>query len=99
MRPDPGRDVLERIQAELGSSERVRLAARLRELGFRQVWAQVDRAEPMAPVEEGMFILERLYPEMKDAHRASIRRQLAAAYRRGEWYGFERPDATSTPSD
>ena len=99
MRPDPGRDVLERIQADLGPTERVRLAAQLRELGLRQVWDQVDRAGPMAPVEEGMFVLERLYPEMNAAHRASIRRQMGAAFRRGEWHGFERPDSTSPSAD
>jgi hypothetical protein len=45
----------------------------------------------MSPVEEGLFILERLYPEMPDAHRASLRRQMEAAYRAGSWHGFRRP--------
>lgn len=91
MRPDPGRGVLERIHASLTPEARVRLAEELRVRGFLSVWDQVDRAEPMSPVEEGVFILERLYPEMPEAHRASLRRQMAEAYRAGTWRGFRRP--------
>jgi hypothetical protein len=91
MRPDPGREILERIHAGLDPAERARLGQELRELGFRHVWDQVDRTAPMPPVEEGMFILDRLYPEMPAAHRASLRRQMTEAHGRGEWHGFERP--------
>jgi hypothetical protein len=45
----------------------------------------------MSPVEEGVFILERLYPEMPGAHRDSLRRQMEEAYRAGTWRGFRRP--------
>lgn len=91
MRPDPGRDTLERIHASLTPEARARLSQDLRARGLRSVWDQVDRAEPMSPVEEGLFILERLYPEMPEAHRASLRRQMEAAYRAGSWHGFRRP--------
>jgi hypothetical protein len=91
MRPDPGRDVLERIHAGMTSAQRARIGQRLREDGFRHVWNQVDRADLMGPVEEGMFILGRLYPEMPTEHRESFRRQMQAAHERGQWNGFRRP--------
>lgn len=91
MRPDPGREVLERIHAGMSRDERARIGQRLREDGFRLVWDQVDRRAPMNPVEEGMFVLDRLYPEMLPAHRESVRRQMQADYERGEWTGFARP--------
>lgn len=93
MRPDPGVEVLERIMAGLDADERARISQSMRERGFLQVWDQVDRPGPMPPVEERMFILERLHPEMPDAHRASILRQLEADYRAGRWHGFQRPRA------
>jgi hypothetical protein len=79
--------------AGLDADERARINQAMRERGFLLVWDQVDRAGPMSPVEEGMFILERLYPEMPDAHRRSIRRQMEADHRAGRWHGFERPRA------
>lgn len=93
MRPDPGRDVLERIHAGMSRDERARIGQRLREDGFLLVWDQVDRAEPMDPVEQGMFILDRLYPTMIREHREAFRRQMQADYERGSWSGFERPPA------
>ena len=80
MRPDPGRDTLERIHGSLAPEARARLGQDLRARGLLSVWDQVDRAEPMSPVEEGLFILERLYPEMPAGHRASLGRQMEAAY-------------------
>jgi len=91
MRPDPGRDVLERIHADMDPAERAPISQRLREDGFRHVWAQVGRTEPMGPAAEGMFILDRLYPEMPAEHRESIRRQMHAAFEHGEWSGFRHP--------
>jgi hypothetical protein len=91
MRPDPGRETLERIHASLGPDARARLAEDLRARGLLSVWDQVDRAEPMSPVEEGLFILERLYPEMPAEHRMSLRRQIEAADQAGTWHGFQRP--------
>ena len=99
MRPDPGRDVLERIHAVMTRDERARIGQRLREDGFRLVWDQVDRAGPMSPVQEGMFILDRLYPQMPAAHRESFHRQLQASYERGAWAGFKRPPGTPTDRD
>jgi hypothetical protein len=45
----------------------------------------------MTEVEQGAFILERLYPEMPEEHRASILRQMEAAHDAGTWRGFARP--------
>ncbi len=92
MRPAPGADVLEDILREVGPDERARTGADLRRRGFLLVWDQVDRAPAMTPVEEAMFVLGRLYPEMPDVHRESIRRQLQADYDGGTWRGFERPE-------
>jgi hypothetical protein len=91
MRPDPGRQMLERIHMSLAPEARARLSQELRDAGLRSVWEQVDRAAPMGPVEEGLFIIERLYPEMPTEHRASLRRQMEASFRAGTWRGFRRP--------
>lgn len=97
MRPDPGRDLLEDIHARMTPDERARLNQGLREEGLRHVWDQVDRAKPMEPVEEGLFILDRLYPEMRPTQRESFRRQMQASYDRGEWRGFQRPTSSADP--
>jgi hypothetical protein len=60
--------MLERIHANLSPHARTLLGQELRQRGLLSVWDQVDRAGPMTPVEEGVFILERLYPEMPAAH-------------------------------
>ena len=91
MRPDPGSDLLERVMGGLEPDARARIAHDLRERGHLLVWDQVDRAGPMSPVDQAMFILDRMYPEMPEAHRVSIRRQIEADYRAGTWHGFERP--------
>lgn len=91
MRPDPGAEMLEAMLASLSPDQRASIAYRLRQRGVLLVWDQVDRAEPMAPVDEAMFILGRMYPEMPDVHRASIRRQIEADHDAGIWHGFKRP--------
>ena len=91
MRPDPGREQLERIHQGLSPNQRALIGQELRQRGFLSVWDQVDRTEAMAPVEEAMFVLARLYPEMPATHRASLRRQMQARYDAGTWRGFERP--------
>lgn len=78
----------------MSADQRARLGQALRRRGFRAVWGQVDRAGLMDPVEEGMFLLDRLYPDMPAAHRASLGRQLQTAYDRDEWHGFARPQRT-----
>lgn len=100
MRPDPGRDELERIHAGMTADDRARLGQELRARGLLTVWDQVDRAGPMEPLEEALFILDRLYPTMLPAHRASFRRQMGADIRAGRWGGFTRPgsgDARRSP--
>ena len=96
MRPDPGREVLERIHAGMTPTQRAAIGQRMRLDGLLRVWKQVDLADPMDPVEEGMFILDRLYPEMPPAHRETFRRQMQADYERGTWSGFRRPTEPST---
>jgi hypothetical protein len=91
MRPDPGLVLLERVHRGLEPGARARIGQELRERGFLLVWDQVDRAGPMTAVEQGAFILERLYPEMPVEHRASILRQMEAAHDAGTWHGFARP--------
>lgn len=91
MRPDPGLGLLERVLGDLDPDARARIGHDLRRRGRLLVWDQVDRAEPMSKVEEAMFILDRMYPEMPEAHRASLRRQIEADYEAGTWHGFERP--------
>ncbi|MFV2061981.1 MAG: hypothetical protein ACC726_00535 [Chloroflexota bacterium] len=95
MRPDPGADMLERVLLDLGAEKRARIGWELRERGFLLVWDQVDHAAPMSEVDEAMFILERLYPEMPGVHRASIRRHIEADHAAGDWHGFQRPSASS----
>ena len=90
MHPDPGRDILEQLHAGLSPDARARLGQELRVRGFATVWDQVDRAPSMGPVDQGLFILDRLYPEMPAEHRQALRRQMEEAYHRGEWHGFQR---------
>jgi len=91
MRPDPGLELLERVLGDLDPNARARIGHDLRRRGRLLVWDQVDRAGPMSPVEEAMFVLGRMYPEMPRIHRASLRRQIEADFRAGTWHGFERP--------
>ena len=91
MRPDPGLELLERVLGDLDADARARIAHDLRQRGHLLVWDQVDRAGPMSKVEEAMFILDRMYPEMPEVHRTSLRHQIEADYRGGAWHGFERP--------
>lgn len=95
MRPDPGRERLEQLLGEMGPDERAQIGQGLRGRAFLLVWDQVDRAGPMSDVDRSMFILERLYPEMPEAHRASLRRQMEADHEAGTWHGFERPPRSS----
>ena len=94
MRPDPGLDTLERLQREKTPAQRALLGVELRRRGFLLVWDQLDRAGPMSVVEQGMFLLSRLYPDMPEPHRRSIRRQLEVDHAAGTWRGFERPSET-----
>lgn len=92
MRPDPGADRRDAILQAAGRDERARIAARLRHRGFLLLWDLADRTGPDGEVERAMFILERAYPEMPQAHRESIERQIAAEHAAGRWHGFRRPD-------
>jgi hypothetical protein len=71
--------------------QRVRLTERARSLA----WAQADAAGPMTELERTEFLLRRLHPDMPEVSMRQVLDQLAQAYARGSWRGFERP----TPSD
>src|SRR5689334_19569932 len=91
MRPDPGRDILEEGLAALTPDARARIASDLRARGVALAWDQLERAGPMDPVTSMLFLLERLYPEMPDAHREQLRRGLTAEVAAGTWVGPSRP--------
>lgn len=97
MRPDPGRDRLEAKLASMSRDERALVAADLRTKGIALVWDQLDRAGPMEPVERMMFLIDRLYPEMPAAHRATLQRKFQAELDAGRWRGPVRPEPASQP--
>ena len=95
VRSDPGRDELEGKLMVLTPQERWRISGELREKGFALVWDQLERAGPMGPVEQVMFLIDRLYPEMPAAHRATFQRKFQAEFDAGRWHGPVRRAATS----
>lgn len=94
MRPDPGRDIQERMIAAMPLARRVAIAERLRKVGHLMVWQQADALaarQPMSELERAFFILDRLYSQMPAQHRAQFRAKLTADWEAGRWHGFERP--------
>lgn len=91
MRPDPGRDIQERIIGRLSTAERTERVARLRERGIWMAWHQVDAAGIIDPVEQADFLLRRLYPEMPEPWFRDVLAKFAALHAAGEWRGFQRP--------
>lgn len=94
MRPDPGRDILDRMIAAMPAEARVRWSIEKRAVGHLLVWQQSDAAaarQPMNELERAFFILDRLYPEMPPQHREQFRTRLTAEWDAGRWHGFERP--------
>lgn len=79
--------------AELSRDERAVISMELRARGFASVWDQLDRSGISDPVEQVMFLIGRLYPEMPVAHVEQIRRQFTERHAAGTWHGPER----STP--
>jgi hypothetical protein len=63
----------------------------MRDRAFALVWQQVDRAGIVDPLEQAMFVLGRLYPDMPDAVVQQVRADLAAERAAGGWHGFDRP--------
>jgi hypothetical protein len=100
MRADPGRDLQEAVIARMSLAERQAVRLRLAARGRDLAWRQADAAGPMTTLEEAEFLLRRLYPSMLDPALREILDQLAAAEGRGEWDGFRRPeDRSSKPAD
>jgi hypothetical protein len=93
MRPDPGRDLMEARLSALTRDERARHSAVLRERGVRLVWDQLDRAAVTDPVEQAMFLVSRMYPEMPAVHVEQLRQGFIAARERDGWDGPQRPPA------
>jgi hypothetical protein len=91
MRPDPGRDIQERLIAQMPLERRLAVMARLRATGLAMVWQQSDAAGPMTELERATFILDRLYPRMPPQHRAQLDADLRAEWEAGRWHGFRRP--------
>lgn len=75
----------------LTPQDRWRISAELRARGLALVWDQLDRAAPMGPVEQVMFLIDRLYPEMPAAHRATFQGRFQAELDAGRWHGPVRP--------
>jgi hypothetical protein len=76
---------------ETSPAERLRLHDEMYRLAFLQVWAQADRAGPMAPLELTRFLLERLYPDLRGERLDRIMEQFADLEREGRWTGPVRP--------
>lgn len=77
--------------AELTRDERALISMELRARGFASVWDQLDRSGITDPVEQVMFLIGRLYPEMPAVHVEQLRRQFAERHAAGTWHGPERP--------
>lgn len=97
MRADPGRDIQEALIAGATLERRVAVVAALRMEGLLLAWQQSDEAGLPNELERAFFLLDRVYPEMPPAHRASARAQLEARWRAGTWHGFRRPEPLGTP--
>lgn len=91
MRPDPGRDIQERMIAAMSLRERLTIMARLRDTGRLLAWQQSDEAGLADELERAFFLMDRLHPEMPRQHREQFRAQLTTAFEAGLWHGFERP--------
>ena len=91
MRPDPGRDLLEARLASMTPDARARISMDLRARGLALVWDQLDRAGSLGPVEQALFLIDRLYPEMPAIHREQIHRRLQTEHDAGTWRGPQRP--------
>jgi hypothetical protein len=93
MRPDPGREVQERLVAVMSTRERTAVTSMLRRRGLWTLWQQVDGSGISDPVERAEFILRRLYPEMPEEWFVDVLGKLAALHAAGKWHGFQRPSA------
>lgn len=96
---DSAQAVLDRRLTEVGLPGRRELHVRLRANGVARVWAQVDRAGPMTPLQTARFVLRRLYPDLEGPVLESIMAQLEAADADGSWTGFQRPSAPDEPGE
>lgn len=84
----------ERLRA-VGPDHRMRVHAESCHAAFLLVWAQADRAGPMAELERARFLLRRLYPDLEGPRLDAIMARLEGEWRAGTWTGFHRPEAAS----
>ncbi len=49
----------------------------------------------MGPVEQALFLIDRLYPEMPAVHRMQIEHRLRVEHDAGRWHGPQRLTAAS----
>lgn len=85
--------------AQMTPEGRVLAGVRLRERGLLLAWQQSDEAGLPNELERAFFLLDRVYPDMPPAHRASTRAQLEARWRAGTWHGFRRPEPLRPPDE
>lgn len=85
--------------AQMTPDARVLAGMRLRERGLLLAWQQSDEAGLTDELERAYFLLDRIYPDMPPAHRASTRAQLRARWEAGTWRGFRRPEPLRAPDE
>ena len=90
---DSAQAVLDRRLIEVGLAGRRAVHVALRRNGFARVWAAVDRAGPMTPLEEARFVLRRLYPDLEGPRLEVIMSELGVRFVDGTWSGFRRPSS------
>ena len=95
MRPDPGRVDLDAARRGWTASERLALAAELRDQAFDLAWAALREREAavgrLDDLERACFILARLYPELAGQQLADVMEALARRQAQGTWRGFAPP--------
>jgi hypothetical protein len=99
MRPDPGRDLQEALIAKMPLRQRLEIMEQLRATGLAILWQQSDAAPPMTELDRAMFILDRLYPDMRPQLRAQVDAKLRAEWEAGRWLGFRRPPPLLVDTD
>jgi hypothetical protein len=91
VRPDPGRDLHERMLSAMGPADRARIGQQQRWRASLVIWQQLDERGLDDPVEQAEFILRRRYPEMPEWWFGDVVAKLRAEHASGRWKGFERP--------
>ena len=95
MRPDPGARELAVARLGWTASERLALAAELRDLAFDLAWASLREHEArvgrVPDLDRARFVLLRLYPELAGPRLDEVTGALADRLADGTWRGFRPP--------